>query len=102
MRHGTAFVKWLATIATYRFKETDPMNTIRRIWLFARIVYRISDTHPDGSIVRMAPRLAWKVAGIVWPDSEPEQPSPQASRETAARLIAEGRVHFWIVKEGDQ
>jgi hypothetical protein len=42
------------------------MNTIRRIWLFARIVYRISDRHPGGVVVRMNPRLAWNVAGIIW------------------------------------
>jgi hypothetical protein len=45
---------------------------IRRILLFLRIAYRISDRHPDGSIVRMGPRLAWKVAGIIWP-KEPTQ-----------------------------
>jgi len=42
------------------------MNTIRRIWLFTRIVYRISDRHPGNVVVRMKPRLAWKVAGIIW------------------------------------
>lgn len=42
------------------------MTLLRRIWLFARIVYRISDRHPYGSVVRMKPRLAWKVACIIW------------------------------------
>jgi hypothetical protein len=43
------------------------MSMIRRIWLFLRIAYRVCDRHPDGSVVRMSPALAWKVAGIVWP-----------------------------------
>jgi len=50
-------------------ERTNEMN-LRRIWLFIRIVYRISDRHPDGSIVRMTPGLAWKVAGIMWPNKE--------------------------------
>jgi hypothetical protein len=68
---------------------------LRRIWLLVRIVYRISDRHPDGSVVRMKPSLAWDVAGGVWPDTEPPLPSMQSMRETAARRISEGRVYIY-------
>lgn len=40
----------------------------RRVTLFLGIVYRI-----DQSETRMRPRLAWEVAGIIWPQ-ESERP----------------------------
>lgn len=47
------------------------MRLYRRISLFLRIVWRVTDRYPDGTVFRMPIGLAWEVAGIVHPWRKP-------------------------------
>ncbi len=39
----------------------------RRLRLFCELVWRVTDTYPDGTVFRMSVVLAWEVAGIIYP-----------------------------------
>jgi len=52
------------------------MATIRRIWLFMRIVWRI-----DMSDTRMSAKLAWEVSGIIWPKMNGTYEMPSLKRK---------------------
>lgn len=56
---------------------------IRRLWLFARLVWRVDDSLTGH---RMPWHTAWEVAEIVWPSDPKQQARETALREALAEL----------------